>query len=164
MHEFSPLFQDRIRLQQVCLLVEYFSDAPNPVFETSALSEVITNSKSKECGPLQLYDVNPAISCCESVTKIFMVSFFKLVPGVRANFIIYDPITKRIVNNEHFELFRKIKQPQDCSVFNQCLVKFSAPKQSSDVIRQIEERGFELRISAFRPSDRKMSSKSFKFT
>ena len=75
-------------------MVEYFGvDSPHLPFQTSALSEVITNSKSKECGPLQLYDVNPAISCCESETKIFMVSFFKLVPGVMANFIIYNPET-----------------------------------------------------------------------
>ena len=75
----------------MCLLVEYFSPEDFK-FQTSALSEVITNSKSKECGPLQLSDVNPAISCCESLTKIFIVSFFKLVPGVMANFIIYDPV------------------------------------------------------------------------
>ena len=70
----------------------------------------------------------------------------------------------KIVNNEHFELFKQINQPKDCSVFNQCLVKFAAPKQSFDVIKEIQRKGFELRVSAFRPSDRKMSSKSFPFT
>lgn len=92
---FTLEFQDRMKLQQVKLLVEVFTcddeDAsnggydPDPAadrrsfsFRTSALSEVITNSKSKECGPLQLHDVNPNISCCESESKIFVLSFFKV--------------------------------------------------------------------------------------
>ena len=78
-------------------------------------------------------------------------------------FFAFVSPSERIVNNEHFSLFKGIQQPKDCSVFNQCLIKFSAPKQSLDVIRKIEAMGFELRISAFRPSDRKMSSKSFPF-
>ena len=48
-------------------------------FQKSATSQIITNSKSKECGPLSLHDVNPAASCVQSRTKIFMLSFFKLV-------------------------------------------------------------------------------------
>ncbi len=87
--------EDRMKLQQVRLLVELFtcediSDAEqsssmmvpraeNLVFRTSSLSDVITNSKSKECGPLQLHDVNPNISCCESETKIVILSFFKVI-------------------------------------------------------------------------------------
>ncbi len=41
----------KIKMQQVCLLVEIFDERLN--FVTSSLSEVITNSKSKECGPLK---------------------------------------------------------------------------------------------------------------
>lgn len=66
---FSSQFQDRIKLQQVRLLIELFS-VDDFRFITSAFSDVITNSKSKECGPLQLHDVNPAISCCECETKV----------------------------------------------------------------------------------------------
>ncbi len=89
---FTKKKEDRMKLQQVRLLVEVFTcedlpggasapDVPasqNLVFKSSGLSEVITNSKSKECGPLQLHDVNPNISCCKSETKIFILSFFKV--------------------------------------------------------------------------------------
>ena len=71
------ILQDKIRLQRVRLMVEIF-DA-NLEFQKSATSQIITNSKSKECGPLSLHDVNPVVSCVESQTKIMMLSFFKLV-------------------------------------------------------------------------------------
>ena len=79
-----------MKLQQVRLLVEIFTceDLPpahasmpasqNLLFRSSALSQVVTNSKSKECGPLQLHDVNPNLSCCQSETKIVILSFFKV--------------------------------------------------------------------------------------
>ncbi len=72
-------FQDKIKLQQVRLMVELFSCDPEPSFVKSCQSEIITNSKSKECGPLQLHDINPAASCTKGATKVFILSVFKLV-------------------------------------------------------------------------------------
>ena len=90
--QIMPLFQDRMKLQQVRLLVEVFTcedlvqpslhlSMPTPQnlqFCTSALSDVVTNSKSKECGPLQLHDINPNITCSQSESKIVILSFFKV--------------------------------------------------------------------------------------
>ena len=39
--------------------------------------------QSKECGPLQLHDINPSFGCCQSETKVFILSFFKLVHDVK---------------------------------------------------------------------------------
>ena len=98
--------EDRIKLQQVTILAELFDDARERPFATSALSDIVTNSKvseaainykimkikiltiafpfqSKECGPLQLHDINPSFGCCQSETKVFILSFFKLVHDVK---------------------------------------------------------------------------------
>ncbi|TRY80748.1 hypothetical protein TCAL_09939 [Tigriopus californicus] len=160
----TNLSEDRIKLQQVRLLIELFS-VDDFQFITSAFSEVITNSKSKECGPLQLHDVNPAISCCECETKVFMLSFFKLVSGARANFILYDPIRHTVCYDGYDNLFKRIEQPpaKDCQVFNQCVVTCKVPKQDQGVIEAIKKAGLQLRLTAFRPSDRKMSNTSFEF-
>ena len=70
-----------------------------------------------------------------------------------------------IKNNDNYKLFKRIKQPnEDCTVFNQCVIRFLAPEQDEDVIEEIDRIGLQLRISAFRPSDRRMSLKHFKFT
>ena len=76
-NNFFVFFQDKIRLQRVRLMVEIFGCDLD--FLKSATSQIITNSKSKECGPLSLHDVNPVVSCVQSRTKIMMLSFFKLV-------------------------------------------------------------------------------------
>lgn len=39
--------------------------------------------QSKECGPLQLHDINPSFGCCQNETKVFILSFFKLVHDVK---------------------------------------------------------------------------------
>jgi len=57
------MLQDRVKLQLVRLLIETFSTDPSLSFLNSAVSNTITNSKSKECGPLQLHDLNPSTSC-----------------------------------------------------------------------------------------------------
>ena len=96
--------EDRIKLQQVTILAELFDDARERPFATSALSDIVTNSKvseaakseiimemhgnafpfqSKEGGPLQLHDINPSFGCCQSETKVFILSFFKLVHDVK---------------------------------------------------------------------------------
>ena len=41
------------------------------VFVNSAVSDIITNSKSKECGPLRLHDVNPACRLVYYFKNIF---------------------------------------------------------------------------------------------
>ena len=57
--------QDRAKLQQVKILIEVFEEPNNPKSNTglsfihSCLSEVVTNSKSKECGPFRLFDLAP---------------------------------------------------------------------------------------------------------
>ena len=73
------LFQTKVKLQRVRLMAEIFGCDPGMTFQKSTLSQIIMNSKSKECGPLRLHDVNPAASCHQSRTKIFILSFFKLV-------------------------------------------------------------------------------------
>ena len=133
-------------------------------FKTSALSDVITNSKSKECGPLQLHDINPAISCVESQTKIIVLSFFKLIADVKANFVLWDPKKGDIVYDLHLDIQKQIKHPDNCSVFNQTALIFRAPKQKYEVIRKIRQLGLQLRLAAFRPSDKKLSANSFEFT
>ena len=72
-------FQTKVKLQSVRLLAEVFDCDPGMSFQKSALSQIIMNSKSKECGPLRLHDLNPAASCHLSRTKVFILSFFKLV-------------------------------------------------------------------------------------
>ena len=76
---FFFLFQTKVKLQRVRLMAEIFGCDPGMTFQKSTLSQIIMNSKSKECGPLRLHDVNPAASCHQSRTKIFILSFFKLV-------------------------------------------------------------------------------------
>ena len=76
---FFLLFQTKVKLQRVRLMAEIFGCDPGMTFQKSTLSQIIMNSKSKECGPLRLHDVNPAASCHQSRTKIFILSFFKLV-------------------------------------------------------------------------------------
>ena len=71
----------------VRLMVEVFhapKDTPSPdlpllspsgtrdvPFVNSAVSDIITNSKSKECGPLRLHDVNPACRLVLYFNNIF---------------------------------------------------------------------------------------------
>ena len=67
--------QDRAKLQQVKILVEAFEDDSGASgggglnFIHSCLSEVVTNSKSKECGPFRLYDLAPG-----KITTILMLA------------------------------------------------------------------------------------------
>ena len=130
-------FQDRMKLQQVRLMVELF-ESEQLSFHSSTRSQVVTNSKSKECGPMRIHEVHPLISCCRSQTKICVISDFKLVADVRANFILYDPEAKSIVYNTKFhDLMRKINQPEDCTVFNQTVLFFKAPEQNYDVIQEV---------------------------
>ena len=137
--------------------------------------------QSKECGPLQLHDINPSFGCCQSETKVFILSFFKLVHDVKvcrflrdyfvlvsclkgklfffkqANFILFDPVHKEVTTQSHHELFSRIRRPKDCSVFNQTVLICTVPEQDPEVIADIEKAGLELRITAYRPSDNKMS-------
>ena len=76
---FLVFFQTKVKLQRVRLMAEMFGCDHGMTFQKSTLSQIIMNSKSKECGPLRLHDVNPAASCHRSRTKIFILSFFKLV-------------------------------------------------------------------------------------
>ena len=59
-------------------------------FYTSVMSESITNSKSKDCGPIKLYDINPTVSCCEGGVRVLVLSHFKLSDAVKARFIVAD--------------------------------------------------------------------------
>lgn len=94
-----------------------------------------------------------------------MLSFFKLVSGARANFILYDPVKHMVCYDGYDNLFKRIEQPpaKDCQVFNQCVVTCKVPKQDQRVIEEIKKAGLQLRLTAFRPSDRKMSNTSFEF-
>ena len=169
--------EDRVRLQMIRLQVEVFrapKDAlsiPQSIktknnevdFINSAVSEIITNSKSKECGPLRLHDVNPACSCIRGNTKIFLLSFFKLVSDIRAMFIVWDPEKEEIINNNP-AIRNGLKQPKDSSVFNQCVLTFTAPPQDPRLLHdEIISKGHELRITAWRPSDGRLSHTSFEF-
>ena len=144
--------KDRVKLQMVRLMVEVFhapKDIPSPLtsippsvtisftredFINSTVSEIITNSKSKECGPLRLHDVNPTCSCIRGNTKIFLLSFFKLVSDIRAMFIVWDPEKEEIINNNP-TILKGLKQPTDSSVFNQCVLIFTAPAQDPKLLR-----------------------------
>ena len=75
----------------------------------------------------------------------------------QANFILFDPVQKEVTTQSHHELFSRIKRPKDCSVFNQTVLICTVPEQDPDVIADIEKAGLELRITAYRPSDNKMS-------
>ena len=83
--------------------------------------------------------------------KIFVLSFFKLVADVKPAFVIYDPKMKRLVDDQE-DLRFKIKQPnkEDCSVFNQCVLIFTAPQQDWEVIKKIKQLGYELHVTAYR--------------
>ena len=178
---FTGKREDRVKLQMVRLMVEVFhapqeipsalSSIPPAVtisqtgenFINSTVSEIITNSKSKECGPLRLHDVNPACSCTRGNTKIFLLSFFKLVSDIRAMFIVWDPEKEEIINNNP-TILRGLKQPTDSTVFNQCVLIFTAPPQDPNLLRdEIISKGYELRITAWRPSDGRLSHTSFEF-
>ena len=169
--------EDRVRLQMIRLQVEVFhapKDAlsiPQSIiskntekhFVNSAVSEIITNSKSKECGPLRLHDVNPACSCIRGNTKIFLLSFFKLVSDVRAMFIVWDP-EKEVIINDNPAIRNGLKQPKDSSVFNQCVLTFTAPPQDPKLLHdEIISKGHVLKITAWRPSDGRLSHTSFEF-
>ena len=151
-------------------------------FQKSATSQIITNSKSKECGPLSLHDVNPVVSCVQSRTKIMMLSFFKLVSKrknifqnslnlsltiifqvseVKAAFILWSKEENCTINDH--SILSRLKQPEDCTVFNQTVITCIAPPQSWDVIQEIRQKNLELRIFAYRPSDNRLSRNSFKF-
>ena len=80
------------------------------------------------------------------------LNFFK-----QANFILFDPVQKEVTTSSHHELFSRIKRPKDCSVFNQTVLICTVPAQDPEVIADIEKAGLELRITAYRPSDNKMS-------
>ena len=52
----------------------------------------------------------------------------------------------------------------DSTVFNQCVLIFTAPPQDPKFLREeIIEKGYELRITAWRPSDGRLSHTSFEF-
>ena len=57
----------------------------------------------------------------------------------------------------------RLKQPEDCVVFNQTVITCITPPQSWDVIQEIRQKNLELRIFAYRPSDNRLSRNSFKF-
>ena len=102
-NNFFVFFQDKIRLQRVRLMVEIFGCDLD--FLKSATSQIITNSKSKECGPLSLHDVNPVVSCVQSRTKIMMLSFFKLVS------VIDGKCLSRLTQTRNF-FFKYLKSKQ----------------------------------------------------
>jgi len=147
-------------LQRVRLSAEIFGCDPTMAFQKSSLSQIIINSKSKECGPLQLHDVNPVASCHQSKTKIFILSFFKLVSEVKAAFVLWDKENDCIINDPIAE---NLNQPEDCTVFNQTVVICYAPPQDWNVLQAIKAKNFEIRICAYRPSDNRMSMNSFKY-
>jgi hypothetical protein len=152
--------KDKVKLQRVRLVAEIIGCDPAMTFIKSTLSQIVMNSKSKECGPLRLHDVNPAASCHQSKTKIFILSFFKLVSEVKAAFILWDKDNDNSVNDPILEV---LNQPEECTVFNQTVVVCMAPPQKWEVIQEIKRKNYELRICAYRPSDNRMSMNSFKF-
>ena len=60
-------------------------------------------------------------------------------------------------------ILQDLKQPEDCTVFNQTVITCTVPPQKWEVIQTIKRLNYELRICAFRPSDNRMSMNSFKF-
>ncbi len=128
------------------LLAEVFT--ADGRFLTSSCSEVITNSKSKAFGPLQLHDVNPTASCCGGETKIFVLSFFKLAADVGAIFVLYDPDKGQVVYDRH-DLMRRISQPEASKVFNGCCLIFTAPKQNYEVSGTAAITSTAIRLSVF---------------
>ena len=93
-----------------------------------------------------------------------MLSFFKLAGDVQANFILFDPIKRSIVYDDHEGLLSQVNQPVGNSVFNQTALVVTTPTQDVNVLRRIRARGLKLHLSAFRPSDKMMSHNSFEFT
>jgi len=152
--------ETKVKLQSVRLLAEVFDCDPGMSFQKSALSQIIMNSKSKECGPLRLHDLNPAASCHLSRTKVFILSFFKLVSEIKAAFVLWDRTNNVTVNDP---ILMDLNQPEDCTVFNQTVVICTVPPQKWEVIQAINRLNYELRICAFRPSDNRMSMNAFKF-
>jgi len=130
-------------------------------FYTSVMSESITNSKSKDCGPIKLYDINPTVSCCEGGVRVLVLSHFKLSDAVKARFIVAD-------KDKNIQTITSdiLKQPEqkDCHVFNQFVLQFDSPKQDMALLNQhIYSRGHQIRLSVVRTSDSRMSSTSFEF-
>ena len=160
------------------LIVEQFSGDSNMSFMRSALTQIIMNSKSKECGPLRLYDVNPAASCHQSSTKLFIISYFTLVRDifcisqsifktiflkvseVKASFVLWDDSRENYVNDP---LVDELTQPQDLMVLNQTVVVCVAPPQKWEVIEAIKRKKLQLRLCAYRPTDNRMSMNSLKY-
>lgn len=70
---------------------------------------------------------------------------------VKPAFVIYDPKKKDLVYDQE-DLRSRINQPskEDCTVFNQCVLIFTAPEQKWDVIKKIRQLGYELHITAYR--------------
>jgi hypothetical protein len=67
------------------------------------------------------------------------------------------------MTQQYHPLFTRIKRPKNCSVFNQTVLICTVPAQDPAVIKEISDLGLELRITAYRPSDNKMSKTSFLF-
>lgn len=154
--------KNNINSNYVKLLVEVF-DAKTLKFLTSSISEPIINSKDKSHGPIKLHDINPTISCTNGKTKIFVLSFFVLAEDIKPIFIIYDPKKKSIVKNE--ELENKIIQPNEleCSIFNKYILKFNTPKQDWEIVNKIEQLGYQIRVTVYRLSDKRMCDTHFPF-
>ena len=112
---------------------------------------------------LELHDVNPACSCIKGDTKIFLLSKFKLVADTKAMFIVWDPVKQEIINNNP-AILRGLRQPTDSGVFNQDVLIFTAPPQDPKLLRdEIIDKGYVLRITAWRSSDGRLSKTSFEF-
>lgn len=91
-----------MRLQLVRLLFEVFECNASLAFQTSDFSNIITNSKSKECGPIQLSDINPDSSCTNGKFKknlYFTNLTIKLSKEIKQSFFrVVDLAPCRIVN------------------------------------------------------------------
>lgn len=155
--------KDRINMQQVSLMVEIFVPDGNSRmrFHASAVSNIITNSKSKEYGPLRLQDANPTISCSEGGARVYLLSHFKLMPSTKPWFVIWDPATKKIVQTERKDI---IKQPTKSSVFNQFVIMFDTPAQDYELLNtHVYSKNYQIQVSAYRPNDHRLSSTSYEF-
>ena len=164
-----PFPQDRAILQRVRILIEVF-DVPGElqigqpvqlIFRSSVMSDTITNSKSKECGPLRLYDINPSISCCKGGVRVHILSYFKLSSDVKARFIVVDD--KEKITRVPPDILKQ-PDPAKCNLFNQFVIMFDSPQQDWKLIKEhIYDKGHHIRLTALRTSDSRLSNTSFRF-
>jgi len=158
--------KNSVNLKQMKLKVEFFKLSELAPF-SSAVSETISDTASKQLGALDFHDATPLKSCQTGGRKVMMVAEFGLAGDVEPRFQLWDRNghRQRHLEDDPEYITQPMaihKEPKETvAVFRESII-FITPNQNN--LHKIIQGGFSITLVGRRKSDGVESRRKFVFS